>query len=130
MMHVILLLIAFLQGYAFAAPMDPGVTPQVEISGVGIGTLGYGKTAAHPEGQATVDFSESAILLGASERLYNGAVGSLAIGALTTDTVNRAVPLFIQQAFVDYQSQTLEVLVGRSDHPAARALDFPTLRSD
>ena len=37
---------------------------------------------------------------------------------------------FVHQAFVDFQSEKFEALVGRTDNPTAHLVDFPTLRGD
>ena len=114
-------------------PEDPSTMPQLDISAVGIATLEYGRGREHPQSESGLNFSDSAFLIGGSQRLYNnGAVGSLGIGELTIDESNRGVArsLFLHQAFLDYQSESFEALVGRTDRPTAHLVDFPTLRGD
>jgi hypothetical protein len=107
-------------------PEDAGFAPQIQLDGVGAATLGFAKSGAHPDGKAVIDFTDSALVLGAAQRLYDGsAVGSFGLGGVTIeDTV------FLHQAFVDVQGQSYELLIGRSDNPTAHVVDFPTLRGD
>jgi hypothetical protein len=53
--------------------------------------------------------------------------GMLTLG---NDGTPGQTPFFLTQAFVDYQAETVEVLIGRSDNPTAHLVDFPTLRDD
>jgi hypothetical protein len=114
-------------------PEEPMVAPQINISGSGVGTLDLGKTADHTRTKGRVNFSDSAIQVGAAQKLFgDGAVGSFGFGALTTEESNRATSasLFLHQTFADYQSERFEALIGRSDNPTAHLVDFPTLRGD
>ncbi len=107
--------------------------PQVNISGTGVGSLGYGKTAEQDHSKARLNFSDTSLQLGASQLLYsNAGVGSFGLGALSTEDTNRGSgnSLFLHQAFVDYQTEPFEASLGRTNNPAARLVDFPTLRSD
>ncbi|QDK38589.1 hypothetical protein [Bdellovibrio sp. NC01] len=114
-------------------PEDQSLSPQIELAAVGIGTLNYGRTAEH-DGQGTISFSDSSLLVGASQRLYDEAIGSFTLGGVTTDAAdaasNDSSGLFIHQAFVNYQSAQWEFLAGRTDNPSAHTVDFPTLRGD
>jgi hypothetical protein len=113
-------------------PEDPSTAPQIEISGVGIASLGFGKTGDHPYGQALINFSDSALLVGAAQRLFESGIGSFGLAGLTTDATVRgpSSSLFLHQAFLDFQTKSYEVLVGRTDNPTAHLVDFPTLRGD
>lgn len=114
-------------------PEDQNLSPQIEIAAVGLGTLNYSRTG-ESDGKGTVSFSDSSLLLGASQRLYDDAIGSFTFGGVTTDVANKGTDngsnFFIHQSFVDYQSSTLEILAGRTDNPSAHLVDFPTLRGD
>jgi hypothetical protein len=108
-------------------PEDQSLSPQVEISGVGVGTLGASKA------QGFLNFSDSALFIGAAERLGEGdGIGSMGLGWLTLEDTNQglATQLFLHQGFVDFQSKNIEVLIGRSDNPTAHLVDFPTIRGD
>lgn len=112
-------------------PEDPSVAPQVNISGTGIGSLAFGKTAESGVAKARVNLSDSALEVGAAQKLYHESdVGSFGFGALTIDDTNRGSSLFFHKAFVDFQTEKFEVLFGRSDNPTAHLVDFPTLRGD
>jgi hypothetical protein len=72
-------------------------------------------------------------MIGAAQRLADGeAIGSTGLGWLTLDETNKGLgtQLFLNQAFLDYQSEKFEALVGRSDNPTAHLVDFPTIRGD
>lgn len=113
-------------------PEDPSTTPQIEIEGVGIGSIEYGKTPEHKKGEGGINFSDSALFLGASQRLYRGGIGSFGIGGLSLEKTNKGTEtgLFLHKAFLDYQTASFEALIGRSDNPSAHLVDFPTLRGD
>lgn len=114
-------------------PEEPGPSPQVNIHGEGLGTLSQDKTAETPNGKGTINFSDSALQISGAQKLYEGdGIGSFGLGWLTTDESNAGTssPLFLHQAFLDYQDKTFEVLVGRSDKSSAHLVSFPTLRSD
>ncbi len=114
-------------------PDDQSTTPQLSIGGVGAATLNYSKTSSHGNGEAGVNFSDSALLVGAAQRLGDGkGIGSTGLGWLTLDETNegKTTQLFLNQAFLDYQSEKFEALIGRADNPTAHLVDFPTIRGD
>jgi hypothetical protein len=118
-------------------PEQPSVSPQIEIAGAGIGTLDLGRSRnALPDGGrasgSQINISDSALTIGAAERLYKGGIGSLNVGGLALDQTNvgRGTQLFLHQAYVDYQTEALEAYVGRTDNPTAQIVTFPTLRGD
>lgn len=119
-------------------PQSPSVAPQIEIDGVGVGTLegGLRRQAEQGGGQSAssrVNLSDSALILGASQRLYKpGAIGSLVIGGETTDQTNSGNAnnqVFLHEAFVDYQARHAEAYLGRTNTPT-KFIQFPTLRGD
>lgn len=108
-------------------PEEPSISPQISIDGSAVGTATYTVNSQHSDGQAGINYSDSGIVIGAAQKLYDGgATGSLGIGAVTLEDGG----LFLHQAFVDFQSETIEALIGRSDSPAAHLVDFPTIRGD
>ena len=119
-------------------PEQPSVAPQIEIDGVGVTTLDLGLRRQYDAGgnqssSSRVNLSDSALLLGASERLYKpGAVGSLVIGGEATDQTNSGNlnnQLFLHQGYADYQDRNVEGYVGRTNVPT-KFIQFPTLRGD
>ena len=114
-------------------PEDQSLAPQIEFMGFGIATLNYGKTSEHGS-EAGINVSDSSLLFGASQRLYDDAIGSFGYGSLTTDTnnsgANNQSPYFVHQSFVDYQSQKYEFVVGRTDNQTSHLVDFPTIREE
>lgn len=113
---------------------DESYNPQLTFSGVGIGTVGYARTA-DLNGRGQLNFSDSSLSLGAAQKLSQvGGIGSFGLGGLTTDQANRGTDertnFFLHQAFVDLQTEQYEFLIGRSDNETAHLIDFPTLRGD
>ncbi len=128
---------AFGQAQQVPIPEQPSVSPQIEIAGTGVGTLDLGRSRnALPDGGkasgSQINVSDSALVIGAAQRLYGGGIGSLAVGGLALDQTNvgRGTQLFLHQAYVDYQTQKLEAYLGRTDNPTAQIVTFPTLRGD
>ena len=122
-----------IQAQPVPIPEDPSISPQINISGVGVGTAGYDKNAEIPGGKGNVNFSDSALQIGGAEKLFEGGgVGSFGMGWLTTDESNKGTnsPFFLHQAFLDYQDEALEAIIGRSDNLTGHLVDFPTLRGD
>lgn len=113
-------------------PEDSSVSPQINISGVGIATGSYGRRSGQFRSRSLIDFEDSTLQIGASQSLYGGATGSMGFGLLTlgNEAEPGSTPFFISQAFLDYQGEKVEFLVGRSDNPTAHLVDFPTLRDD
>ena len=118
-------------------PEQPSTAPQIEILGTGVVTLDLGRSrnAVPGGGQASgsqVNLSDTSLTVGAAQRLYKGGIGSLTFGGLALDQTNtgRGTQVFLHQAFADYQDQTLEAYIGRTDQPTAQIVTFPTLRGD
>ena len=114
-------------------PEDQSFSPQVELAGSGIGTLGIVRTT-DKQSEAGINFTDSALQVGASQRLYDDAIGSFVFGNLAPDAANSGTSknssYFTHQSFLNYQSEKLEVLIGRTDNQIAHIVDFPTLRGD
>jgi hypothetical protein len=114
-------------------PEDQSTAPQIELTGVGIATLGAGNTSEHGNASA-FNFSDSSILFGAAQRLYDEGIGSFSFGGVTTDAANRGTgqesTFFIHQAVLSYQTQKFEASIGRTDNQNSHFIDFPLLRGD
>ncbi len=122
-----------IQAQPVPIPEDPSISPQLNISGVGLGTVGYDKNAELQSGKGNVNFSDSALQIGGAQKLFEGGgVGSFGMGWLTIDESNKGTssPFFLHQAFLDYQDEKFEAVIGRSDNFNAHLVDFPTLRGD
>ncbi len=113
-------------------PEDSSLSPQINISGVGIVTGTYGRNAQQSQSQGGVDSSDSTLQIGAAQRVYGYGIGSMGFGMLNlgNESTPGQTPFFLTQAFLDYQGESFEVLIGRSDNPTAHLVDFPTLRDD
>ena len=114
-------------------PEDVTAAPQVEISGTGIGTFDYGQAGNRARPEGLFNFDDSSILVGVAQKLFNNrGIGSFNLGGITTEQSikGNGNSLFLNQANVDFQSETFEALIGRADNPAVHLIDFPTLRGD
>lgn len=118
-------------------PEQPSAAPQIEVAGTGVVTLDLGRSRnSTPDGgqagSSQVNLSDTALTVGAAQRLYKGGIGSLTLGGLALDQAGtgRGTQVFLHQAFADYQDQTLEAYIGRTDQPTAQIVTFPTLRGD
>ncbi len=116
-------------------PEDPSTEPQIELNGAGIATMDVGR-ASSPGSSAKnigiINDDDSSLSASASQRLYDGGIGSFTIGTLTVDqaAAGTGSPLFLNQAVLDYQEKSYEIWLGLTDNPAAHLVDFPTLRAD
>ena len=134
---------AFLPGIAHGQaqqtpiPEQPSIAPQIELDGTGIGTLQYITpriTLFNGSRSSTsrINMSDSALLLGVSERLARkGGIGSFVVGLTSTES-NRApsgTDAFLHQLYLNYQTNRLEGYIGRTD-TGTRLVDFPTVRGD
>lgn len=115
----------------------PAVQPQIDIAGTGIATLDLSKNGTYGSGNGSnsqINISDSGLVVSASQRLYNGGIGSFSLGGLTLDQSNSGTTsnpqFFLHQAFADYQTRDLEAYIGRTDNPTAQFVTFPTLRGD
>ena len=127
---------ALAQAQQVPIPEEPSTQPQIEIAGTGVVTLDLGRSRnTLPGGDkasgSQINLSDSALTIGAAERLYKGGIGSLSLGGLALDQTNTGnTQLFLHQAFADYQTRSLETYIGRTDQPTAQIVNFPTLRGD
>jgi hypothetical protein len=114
-------------------PDDSSLSPQVEIDGAGIGTLGVERGASSAGTKSVLNFENSAVSVTGSERLYDHGIGSFGMGGVTTDqslTGHEGTAIFLDRMYVDYQSEKMEFLIGRYDQPISHLVEFPTLRDD
>ena len=129
--------IALGQAQQTPIPEEPSVSPQISLSGTGIGTLEYhSPRIVLPSGlrssSSRINLSDSALLLSISERLFRkGGIGSFVLGSTTTDSDKSpsGTDFFLHQLYLDYQTRALEGYIGRTD-TGTRLVDFPTLRGD
>ncbi len=128
---------AYAQVQHTPVPEQPSLAPQLEIDGSGIATL-EGRFPEHnaPGGgkisTGRINFSDSSLVIGASQRLYRGGgIGSLVLGVTTSDNSlnSSGTGLFLHQAYLDYATTPFEAVIGRTDVPT-QLITFPTLRGD
>ncbi|MHB8636214.1 MAG: hypothetical protein ACYC96_07055 [Fimbriimonadaceae bacterium] len=134
----VLALAAMAHGQAQQTPIPErmSIQPQVDLAGTGIATLDFGRNNLFGTGGLSsgsqINFSDSALSVGFSQRLYRGGIGSFTLGGIALDQSNsgNAFQLFLNQAFLDFQTQRFEAYLGRTDNPSAQLVQFPTLRGD
>jgi len=118
-------------------PEKPSVAPQIELDGEGVVTLeGHAPELVLPNGvrssRSRINLTDSALLLGAAERLFHrGGIGSVVLGTTTVGEkeVINGTNLFVHQLFLDYQTRPLEAYLGRTN-TATFVVNFPTVRGD
>ncbi len=115
---------------------ETGFQPQIELAGSGVATLDIGRNGLFGGrgigSRSQINFSDSSLSVGAAQRLYHGAIGSLTLGGLTLDEANTGTgrQIFMHQAFLDFQELRFEGYVGRTNTPSAQIVMFPTVRED
>lgn len=131
----------FCCSYAWALPSvatpiaeEPSFSPQIEIAGFGIGTIATENSSSHPDQTGSINFSDSSLLVGASQSLYNNAIGSFVFGVTSLEAANNAnkteTNYFVNKTYVNYEAEKIEFLLGRTDNPNSHIIDFPVLRGD
>lgn len=104
------------------------VMPEFELAARGVMSVN-GQTANGNTSSATNDFSDSSVLLGLREKLYNDFRGRLVVGFQFPDAESNLGQIFFHQVFVQLDNHTNNFLLGRT-RLYSRLIDFPTLRDD
>jgi len=104
------------------------VMPEFELAARGVMSVN-GQLANSHTSSATNDFSDSSVLLGLREKLYNDFRGRLVVGFQFPDARSNLGQIFFHQVFVQLDDHTNNFLLGRT-RLYSRLIDFPTLRDD
>ncbi|HKJ46683.1 MAG TPA: hypothetical protein VJ991_12710 [Balneolales bacterium] len=104
------------------------VMPEFELATRGVMSLN-GQIANGRTSSATNDFSDSGVLLGLREKLYNDYRGRLVVGFQFPDAESNLGQIYFHQVFVQMENHTNTFLLGRT-RLYSRLIDFPTLRDD
>lgn len=124
-----LLYIVFITNMIFISTKAPAqVKPEIQLGTRGVVSFNVdsqrGKTSS-----AVNDFSDSGLLIGFRQKLYNNFRGQLVIGFQFPDANSDLGQLFFHQTFVKLENQLNIVKIGRSRVRSA-LIEFPTLRDD
>ncbi len=104
------------------------VTPEFQIGARGVVSFNT-DVANHKATSAVNDFSDSGLLVGFRQKMYNKFRGQLVIGFQFPDADSDLGQLFFHQTFVKLEDRTNIIKLGRS-RVRSSLIEFPTLRDD
>ncbi len=104
------------------------VTPEFQLGARGVVSFNT-DVANHKTTSAVNDFSDSGLLVGFRQKMYNKFRGQLVIGFQFPDADSDLGQLFFHQTFVRLEDKTNIIKLGRSRVRSA-LIEFPTLRDD
>jgi len=104
------------------------VSPEIQLGANGV--MSFNVDASSDETSSAVnDFSDTALLLGFRQKLYNKLRGQLVVGLQFPDADSELGQVFYHQVFVKLESKSNILKMGRSRVRSA-LIEFPTLRDD
>ena len=104
------------------------VSPEIQLGARGVMSLNT-DIAAHQATSAVNDFSDTGLLLGFRQKLYNNFRGQLVIGMQFPDADSDLGQVFFHQTFIRIEDKSNILKIGRSRVRSA-LVEFPTLRDD
>jgi len=123
-----LILTALLMVVVTAVSAQGEVSPEVQLGARGVMSfntdIASGRTTS-----AVNDFSDTDVLLGFREKLYNRMRGQLVIGFQFPDADSDLGQVFYNQTFIRIDDRTNTLKIGRS-RVRSTLIEFPTLRDD
>ena len=109
-------------------PIFPQVSPEIQLGVRGLTSfnidIGADKTTS-----AVNDFSDTGILLGFRQKLYNKYRGQFVIGLQFPDADSDLGQIFFHQTFLKVEDKSNVLKMGRS-RVRSSLIEFPTLRDD
>lgn len=121
--------IAFILSIMIIYTYSPAqVSPEIQLGARGVMSF----NVDHQEGRTTSavnDFSDSGLLTGFRQKLYNNFRGQLVIGFQFPDADSDLGQLFFHQTFIRLENKSNILKLGRSRVRSA-LIEFPTLRDD
>jgi len=105
-----------------------GVTPEILLGARGIASMNLDYTPGGGE-ETVSDFSDTSLLVGFRQKLYNKYRGSLVIGFQFPDEGSQLEPILFHQVFLRVEDRTNIFKTGRTRVKSAM-IEFPTLRDD
>ena len=104
------------------------VSPEIQLGARGVMSFNT-NVAAHEATSAVNDFSDTGLLLGFRQKLYNRFRGQLVIGMQFPDANSDLGQVFFHQTFLKVEDKSNILKMGRSRVRSA-LIEFPTLRDD
>jgi len=104
------------------------VSPEIQLGARGVMSFNT-NVAAHEATSAVNDFSDTGLLLGFRQKLYNRFRGQLVIGMQFPDANSDLGQVFFHQTFLRVEDKSNILKMGRSRVRSA-LIEFPTLRDD
>lgn len=112
----------------FAASAFAQLAPEIQLGARGVMSFNVDR-AANETASAVNDFSDTAVLLGFRQKLYNRFRGQLVLGLQFPDADSDLGQVFYHQVFVKLENRSNILKMGRSRVRSA-LIEFPTLRDD
>ncbi len=103
------------------------VNPEIQLGTRGV--MSFNTDIAEQTTSAVNDFSDSGVLLGFRQKLYNQFRGQLVIGFQFPDADSDLGQLFFHQTFIRVEDRSNILKMGRS-RVRSMLIEFPTLRDD
>jgi len=104
------------------------VSPEIRLGARGV--MSFNVDARSDETSSAInDFSDTALLLGFRQKLYNKLRGQLVVGFQFPDADSELGQVFYHQVFVKLENKSNMLKLGRSRVRSA-LIEFPTLRDD
>ena len=104
------------------------VNPEIQLGARGVVSFNT-DILVHQTTTAVNDFSDTGLLTGFRQKLYNTFRGQLVIGFQFPDAESDLGQLFFHQTFIQLEDQSNIIKLGRSRVRSAM-IEFPTLRDD
>ncbi|NOX38307.1 MAG: hypothetical protein GXO78_12315 [Calditrichaeota bacterium] len=123
-MHLLVLFVMLSVWAGASAQVDP----EIQLGARGVVSFNT-DILAHKTTTAVNDFSDTGLLTGFRQKLYNKFRGQLVIGFQFPDAESDLGQLFFHQTFILLEDQSNIIKLGRSRVRSAM-IEFPTLRDD
>ncbi len=104
------------------------ISPEIQLGARGVMSINL-NVSPEKTNTAVNDFSDSGILLGFRQKLFNDFRGRFVIGMQFPDANSDLGQIFFHQTFIQLDDRTNIIKLGRS-RVASSLIDFPTLRDD
>jgi len=124
----IFVLITFMLITAIPSAIFAQVNPEILLGARGVMSLNL-NYSSDDKSSAVSDFSDSSILIGFRQKLYNRFRGKLVLGFQFPDADSDLGQIFFHQVFLQIEDESNILKIGRSRVKSA-LIEFPTLRDD
>ena len=114
--------------FATLEPVLGQVRPEIQLAAIGVMSFNV-DVASNSTTSAVNDFSDSSLLLGFRQKLYGQYRSRMVMGFQFPDADSDLGQIFFHQMFLQVESRTNVLKMGRSRVRSA-LIEFPTLRDD